>query len=87
MPTTQAPTQDAPRVRSKISRRMKDTLLHLGRERPIIVTLDMNAGTVSVRLLGCRNARLYFASDLARFPTATPQLGLPLSFIGDEEGK
>jgi len=83
MPNTIVQKTKTPR--NKVSRRMRDLVHYRGKDRLVIVTLDSAQGTVSVRLLGCRESSLYIASDLARFPSSTPQLGLPFAFAEEEQ--
>jgi hypothetical protein len=64
--------------RRKITRRFATKVKHRGEERPVIAELDLDAGTIRVRLLGCRKRKTYNVADLAKFKPHTPQLGLDM---------
>ena len=51
-----------------------------GKNRQVVVLLDITAGTITVRLEGCSKRKTYQAADLFTWKPATPQLSLPLSF-------
>jgi hypothetical protein len=61
--------------RQKLSRRLDGSqVTYRGKARAVVVEIDRAAGTVAVRLHGCKTRRLYAAADL--WKTTTPQLSL-----------
>lgn len=57
-------------------RRLDAKIHYRAKDRAIVIEIDRAAGTLSVRLHGCRKRRVYSAADL--WITSTPQLSLPL---------
>lgn len=70
-----------PTKRKSIARRFPGALVvHAGRAREVIAELNLTAGTIAIRLQGCKRRKVYQVADLALFKPGTPQLALQLEF-------
>lgn len=54
------------------------TVEYRGKKRRVIVELNTNAGTATVRLEGCRLRKVYNLVDLVTFKPHAPQLSIAL---------
>ncbi len=69
------------RKHKKISRIFPGaTVIYRGKARHVIAELNTEAGTIIVRLDGCRRRKTYTVTDLWTFKPTTPQLSLQLEF-------
>ncbi len=66
--------------RRKITRAFNARVEYRGEERLVVLDLDINAGTIAVRLRGCSRRKVYQVKDLFTFKPESPQLSLPLQF-------
>lgn len=63
--SNQQPPPRQPRRTWRVSRRLDAVQVqHRGRKRALVVELDTRAGTLCVRLQGCRKRRKYLVADL-----------------------
>ncbi len=69
------------RKRTQISRAFPGaSVIYRGKARKDIAEINTAAGTIIIRLDGCRRRKTYNVADLWLFKPASPQLALQLQF-------